>query len=65
MKYHMTMMMICNKILFPLEGQSIGFIYGGVVYVKRIRFEELFNYFSSNIPDFLPSSYSEIAKTWD
>lgn len=61
----MTMMMICNEILFPLEGRSIGFIYGGVVYVKCISFEELFHYFSSNIQDFLPSSNSEIAKTWD
>ncbi len=30
-----------------------------------LSFEELFNYFSSNIQDFLPSSNSEITKTWD
>lgn len=38
------MMMLCNK-LFPLEDRSIGFIYGGVVYVTCIllsRFGDLF-----------------------
>lgn len=30
MRYHMTLMIICNGIL---EGRSIGLRYGGVVYV--------------------------------
>lgn len=29
MGYHMTVMIICNEILLPLEGWSIGYIYGG------------------------------------
>lgn len=57
MRYHMTMVMICNEIIFLLLGWSTSFICGGVVHVMCIHLpilHKFFNYFSSIKSRFSP-----------